>query len=116
MNMVVALMFLQAPFMHVHEHESTERHPHGFLHTHFSHAHLSASRTPEVRDFDPDEDAHFLDWFTATLGDFQMPLYLPTPVYSFAPTLISAAFSEPAIRSGHDPPHLSRSSPRAPPA
>ncbi len=36
--MVLALKFLQAPFLHLHQHESTENHPHRFFHNHFPHA------------------------------------------------------------------------------
>lgn len=115
LNVALALMFLQAPFLHVHEHESTENHPHGFLHTHFSHSNVSKSRTAEVSDFDPDDDAHFQDWYAAAASNFQLPAYLPTPVYSFAPIVLSEILADRAIESGHDPPHLIRSSPRAPP-
>ncbi len=115
MNVLLALMFVQAPFFHVHAHESTEQHSHRFLHTHLTHTGLSTSKTPEVRGFDPDDDAHFLDWFTATIGSLRMPLYLSTPNYSFPPTVVSEKLPEPTIRSGHDPPRLSSTNPRAPP-
>jgi hypothetical protein len=55
MNFLLALTFLQAPFQHVHEHESTQHHPHGFIHSHFPHHRSSAA---EFDDLDPD-DAHF---------------------------------------------------------
>src|ERR1700692_4238128 len=86
MNFVLALTFVQAPFLHVHEHESTEHHPHGFFHTHFPHHHhLSASKLAEFRGLDPDDDAVFQQWFSATLSDLSTPVFIPTFVYSIAP-------------------------------
>jgi hypothetical protein len=116
MNFVLALTFLQAPFLHVHEHESTEHHPHGFFHTHFPHHHhhLSASKSVELRDLDPDDDAVFQQWFSATLGDLSTPVFIPTFIYTAAPARSSEPFVELNIRSGHDPPRLSRARPRSP--
>jgi len=115
MNLVLALTFLQAPFLHVHQHESTEHHPHGFFHTHFPHHHLSDSRSAEFRCLDPDDDAVFQQWFSATLGDLSTPLFIPTSIYTVAPICSSEPFVEPNILSGHDPPRLSCSAPRSPP-
>jgi hypothetical protein len=115
MNFVLALTFLQAPFQHVHEHESTQRHSHGFIHTHFPDHHFSTSRSPEFRDLDPDDDAHFRDWFATTVGDYAVPLYMQTFSYSFEPIWFSEFHVESLILSGHDPPGLLRSAPRGPP-
>jgi hypothetical protein len=115
MNFVLALAFLQAPFQHVHEHESTQRHPHGFIHTHFPHHRFSAPTSAQFDDIDPDDDAHFHDWFTTTISDHATPLYLQTFSYSFEPVWSSQSHVEPLILSGHDPPGLSRSAPRGPP-
>jgi hypothetical protein len=115
MNLVLALTFLQAPFLHVHQHESTEHHPHGFFHTHLPHHHLSASRFAGFRGLDPDDDAVFQQWFSATLGDLSTPLFVPTFIYTVVPTWSSEPFVEPITLSGHDPPRRSRSAPRSPP-
>jgi hypothetical protein len=115
MNLVLALTFLQAPFQHVHEHESTEQHPHGFFHTHYSHHHLSASKLLEVRGLDPDDDAVFQQWFSATIKDLVTPAFTLTIVYTVALTWSSEPFIEPNILSGHDPPCLFSAAPRSPP-
>jgi hypothetical protein len=116
MNFVLALTFLQAPFMHVHEHESTEHHPHAFFHTHFPHHHhLSTPKSPAFRGFDPDDDAVFQQWFSATLGELSTPVFIPTFIYTATPARSSEPFVELKIRSGHDPPRLLRAAPRAPP-
>jgi hypothetical protein len=115
MNFVLALTFLQAPFLHVHEHESTEHHPHGFLHTHIPHHQLSASKSAEFRGLDPDDDAIFQQWFSATISDLYTPAFILTSVYTVAPLRSLEPFFEPNILSGHDPPRRSLSSPRSPP-
>jgi hypothetical protein len=115
MNFVLALTFLQAPFLHVHEHESTEHHPHGFFHTHFPHHHLSDSKSAEFRGLDPDDDAVFQQWFSATIIDVSAPLFIPTSIYTISAIWLSEPLSERNILSGHDPPRLSSSAPRSPP-
>jgi hypothetical protein len=115
MNLVVALTFLQAPFLHVHEHESTENHSHRFFHTHFQQHHFSVSKSPEFRGLDPDDDAVFQHWFSATIKDLFSPVFMLTSIYTVVPIRLSEPFLEPNILSGHDPPRRSRSSPRSPP-
>jgi len=115
MNLVLALTFLQAPFLHVHEHESTQNHSHRFFHTHFPHHHLSASKSAEFRGLDPDDDAVFQQWFSATINDLSTPVFTLTSVYTVPVIRSSEPFFEPDILSGHDPPRRSRSSPRSPP-
>jgi hypothetical protein len=117
MNLALMLTFIQAPFMHVHAHEETQRHRGGFFHTHFSHHHhhLSASKTAEVSDLDPDDDAIFQHWFSATVSDFSTPALLPAFVYAVVPTWTSEPFLAPEILSGHDPPRLTCTAPRSPP-
>ena len=57
---------LDVPFLHVHEHEETQRHQGGFFQTHFPHHHpLSASKSPELRGLDPDDDAVYQQRFSA---------------------------------------------------
>ena len=116
MNLVLALTFIQAPFSHVHEHEETQRHRGGFFHTHFSHYHhLSASKATEISGLDPDDDAVYQQWFSATVSDFSIPAFLSTYVYAVAPAWTSEPFFEPEILSGHDPPRLTCTAPRSPP-
>jgi hypothetical protein len=115
MNLVLALTFVQAPFLHVHEHQDTQHHPGGFFHTHFPHHHVSAPKSPEFRDLDPDDDAVFQQWFSATISHFSTPTFLPTFVNTIAVAWSSEPFLEPEILSGHDPPRLSRAAPRSPP-
>lgn len=116
MNLVLALTFVQAPFLHVHEHEDTQRHPGGFFHTHFPHHHhCSASEPPEFSGLDPDDDAVYQQWFSATISDLSTPAFIPTFVYTFTPTWSSEPFLEPDILSGHDPPRLTCTAPRSPP-
>lgn len=117
MNLVLALTFVQAPFLHVHAHEETQRHRGGFFHTHFPHYHhLSASKTADVSDLDPDDDAVFQHWFSATVSEFSTPAFLPAFVFAVVPMQISEPFLAPEILSGHDPPRLTCTAPRSPPA
>jgi hypothetical protein len=115
MNLVLALTFLQAPFLHVHEHKETENHPHTFFHTHFPHHHFSVSKSPEFHGLDPDDDAVFQQWFSATTSDLSIPAFILTSVYTIASIRSSEPFFEPNILGGHDPPRRSSSSPRSPP-
>jgi hypothetical protein len=116
MHLVLALTFVQAPFLHVHEHEETQRHRGGFFHTHFPHHHhLSASKAAEVSSLDPDDDAVFQHWFSATVNDFSTPAFIPTYAYAVVPTWTPEPFLAPEILSGHDPPRLTCTAPRSPP-
>ncbi len=102
MNLSLALTFMQAPFLHVHQHEETQRHRGRFFH-------------PEISDLDPDDDAIFQHWYSATFSDLSTPAFVPTFVYAFVPVTSSEPFLEPDILSGHDPPRLTCTSPRSPP-
>jgi hypothetical protein len=115
MTFVLALTFLQAPFLHVHQHESTEHHSHSFFHIHLPHHRLSVPKSAEFRGFDPDDDAVYEQWFSATISDLSTPLFIPTFTYTVALTWSSEPFIEPNIVSGHDPPRLTCSAPRSPP-
>jgi len=112
--LVLALTFLQAPFMHVHEHEENNFHPGGIFHTHFAHIE-KPSNHPEVRDFDPDDDAQDQQWFSAVAPHLEIPLAMPLSIRLLAITEVSQPFAERVIESVHDPPRLTRSAPRAPP-
>jgi hypothetical protein len=107
--------FIEEPFLHTHQHEATQRHAGAFLHFHLKAVH-PASMGTEFRALDPDEDAQYQNWFSAT----------PTDSGTIAPVILSEPFSLPApeheglavetpLRIGHDPPLLCLKSPRAPP-
>lgn len=115
MNLALALTFLEAPFLHVHSHEITEHHRGGFFHAHFPHHHLSHSKSPEFHGLDPDDDAVYQQWFSATISDASTPVFLLSAVHTDAPKWTSEPLFEPDILSGHDPPRRSRSAPRSPP-
>src|SRR6266567_5723946 len=113
MNLALALTFLEAPFLHVHAHEITEHHRGGFFHAHFPHHHLSQSKSPELHGLDPDDDAVYQQWFSATISDASTPVFLLSAVYAFTPEWTPESFFAPDILSGHDPPRRSRSAPRS---
>lgn len=100
--------------MHDHEHEENNGHPGGIFHTHFPHLE-KASNAHQFRDFDPDDDARDQHWFAAVSTHFEIPLALSVSVVSLDLASVSEPFAERQIESGHDPPHLTQSSPRAPP-
>src|SRR5260370_5749348 len=111
MNLALALTFVQAPFLHVHRHEVTQRHRHGFFHAHFPHLHPLHSDSPGVRGFDPDDDAVYQQWFSATTVDTVTPVYLVSTAHTFTPKWTSEPNFDAEIQSGHDPPRRSRSTP-----
>ena len=112
--LVLALTFLQAPFMHVHENQENEHHASTPFHTHFAHLE-TPSNTPVVRGLDPDDDAQDQPWFSAVIDHFELQLAAPINVAILGPAMVSEPFGDRVIESGHDPPLLSRSAPRAPP-
>jgi hypothetical protein len=62
-NLSLALAFVQAPFMHGHQHESIEKHEGAFyIHAHFLHIDGHRLSKPELRGLDPDDDAQFEKW------------------------------------------------------
>ena len=112
----MALAFVQAPFLHIHEHESTERHAGAFFHSHFAHVEANHSSKPVLRDLDPDDDAQFQQWFSATTIDSGVT---PVVLISFfsvpAPQFVN--WSPGAVEpSAHGPPLLNAAGPRPPPA
>jgi hypothetical protein len=115
-NLALALAFVQAPFLHVHLHESTEKHSGAFLHSHFAHIEATHCTQPALRDLDPDDDAQFQNWFSVTTSDS-----------GFTPVILPSLFSVPTPQianwlpgtiepSAHGPPLLNTATPRAPPA
>jgi hypothetical protein len=115
LSLALLVAFLEAPFLHTHQHEATQRHAGAFLHFHLKSAH-PVGKNPEFRDLDPNEDAQYQAWFSATTTDsgtmvpvvFAAPFSVPIPE--------SSGWSiETPQRIGHDPPLLIPRSPRAPP-
>jgi hypothetical protein len=108
--------FLEAPFLHTHQHESTQHHPGPVFHLHFPSIEHSGNG-PEFRSLNPDDDAQFLNWVSLT----------PTHLNPAVPGIPAEFFTVPALetsrltvdgpqQNGHDPPPLTPQNPRAPPA
>jgi hypothetical protein len=116
-GVILALLaaFMQAPCAHVHEHESTQHHAGSLFHTHFAHARVQDSNQAELRDIDPDDDAVFQQWFSATQNTAQVL----TIVLSAAPVLPAPVpnewRTETVQPNSHDPPTLAILPPRSPP-
>lgn len=114
-NGALLLAFLQAPSLHVHSQEATQRHAGAFLHTHFAHRVAPLSNRAEWRDLDPDDDAQFLIWVSIAPSDG-----LPAPVILVASNVIrppiGSQWQMTILRlCAHDPPALNATTPRAPP-
>jgi hypothetical protein len=114
---LLLLAFLQAPFAHVHEHESTQRHAGAFFHTHFAHIRVDHPvHHPELKDLDPDDDAIFQHWFSATQNAPQA-LNIILRVVPFLPPPVQSEWRAETVRpSAHDPPAIVLLPPRSPPA
>jgi hypothetical protein len=108
--------FMEAPFLHTHQHESTRHHAAPAFHLHFPSIEHGGNG-PEFRGLNPDDDAQLLNWLSLTSTDL-------TPV---APAVLAKFFTIPAVQSSrsavdapqqnsHDPPLLAPQNPRAPPA
>jgi hypothetical protein len=115
LNLALLVAFVEAPFLHTHQHEATQRHAGAFLHFHLKSA-IPIGRSPEFRGLDPNDDAQYQAWFPAP----------PTDSGTMVPVIYSEPFAVPIPessgwsietpqRTGHDPPLLSRRIPRAPP-
>ena len=116
LSLVVFIAFLDAPFLHTHQHEGTQRHPGPVFHLHVKLAH-PASKTPEFRGLDPDDDAQLQSWFSVTPTDSQSIIpALPAEPLSIPVLERSRWAVEAPLQIGHDPPFLSPRNPRAPPA
>jgi hypothetical protein len=116
LSLAIFIAFLEAPFLHTHQHESTQRHAGSVFHLHLGLAHHS-SNSPEFQGLNPDDDAQLQSWFSLT----------PTDSTPIAPAVLAEFYSirdletsrlkvDPPLQTGHDPPRLSRQNPRAPPA
>ncbi len=60
-NLALLVAFLEAPFLHIHQHEATQQHPGAFLHFHLKTAH-AFGKSAELRPLDPDDDALTENW------------------------------------------------------
>ena len=116
LSLAVVLAFIEAPFLHTHRHESTQRHPGPVFHFHLKFVHAT-NGDPAFRDLDPDDDAQLQSSFSLTAAN--------SP--HITPAIASVLFSTPVLRqtgrtiealfeTGHDPPLLSLLNPRPPPA
>jgi len=114
-NLSLALAFVQAPFLHVHQHESTEKHEGAFIHAHFLHIDGHHSSKPELRDLDPDDDAQFQKWFAVASGDSAFSPVLLTSLCSVARPAMSNCPVIPIEPNAHGPPPVRTTPPRAPP-
>ena len=113
-NFVLLIAFLEAPFLHVHQREATQRHPGAFLHFHLKTVHaLGNSATFQV--LDPDDDALVQNWVSAspTVPELS-PVILAEP-FCLAELEHGGCTVEAPLSTGHDPPLISTKSPRAPP-
>lgn len=114
-NVSLALAFVQAPFLHVHQHESTEKHAGAFIHTHFLHIALYQSSKPELRNLNPDDDAQFQGWFAATTGDSAFSPVILTSMFAVPRPAMSSCPVIPIEPNAHGPPPPAATVPRAPP-
>jgi hypothetical protein len=116
LTLALLVAFVEAPFAHTHRHDSTQRHAGAFLHFHLKSA-GPVSRTHEFRGLDPNEDAQYQAWFSATPTNSvpMIPVVLAER-YALSAPEHSGWVVEAQLRIGHDPPRLCSRSPRAPPA
>jgi hypothetical protein len=114
-NLSLALAFVEAPFLHVHQHESTEKHAGALIHAHLLHIDGHHSSKPELRDLDPDDDAQFQKWFAVATSDSAFSSVILTSLFSVPRPAMS---NRPVIRieaNAHGPPLPKATTPRAPP-
>jgi len=113
-NLALLVAFLEAPYLHVHQHEATQQHPGAFLHFHLKAAHVFGNSS-EFRSLDPDDDALTENWVSAhpIVPDFS-PVILAERCSIAEPEQTDYPVEAPK-NTGHDPPLKSTISPRAPP-
>jgi hypothetical protein len=116
MSLAMFIAFLEAPFLHTHQHESTQHHAGPVFHLHLGLTHHS-SKTPGFQGLNPDDDAQLQSWLSLTPTD-STPVApaVPAEFYSVPDLETSRLKVDPPLEKGHDPPGLSRRNPRAPPA
>ena len=115
MSFALGVAFIQAPFLHVHQHETTQRHPGALLHLHLRSVHPTGSG-PEFRNLDPDDDAQHQNWFSATSADAGLAPVILAKAYAISVPEFNEWTVEAPRLNGHDPPLLCIRNPRAPPA
>jgi hypothetical protein len=113
-NFALLIAFLEAPFLHVHQHEATQRHQGGLLHFHLKTAHAFGS-SALFQALDPDDDALVQNWVSASpnVPDFS-PVILAEHFCLAEPEHTGCIVDAP-LSTGPDPPLISTKSPRAPP-
>jgi hypothetical protein len=117
LNVALLLAFLQAPSLHVHAHEATQRHAGTFFHTHFAHGVHPPLRGAEWRDLDPADDARFLSWVSMVPSDNGLAPAVLAASTVILPIRVVTEWQTTILRPrAHDPPALSAAPPRAPPA
>ncbi len=115
-NLSLVLTFLQAPFLHVHDHESSRHDHHGLFHAHFPHSHLHSSEKAGFCAIDSDDDAHYVNWVSSPAQDHSLPALALPYEFSFVPEQHSELCTHLVGQSGRAPPRSRLSIPRAPPA
>lgn len=113
-NLALLVAFLEAPFLHVHQHEATQQHPGAFLHFHLKSVH-AVGNSSEFRGLDPNDDALSENWVSAhpIVPDFS-PVILAEHFWLAEPERRGCAVDAP-LSTGPDPPLISAKSSRAPP-
>ena len=114
-NLALLLAFVEAPFLHIHQHEATQRHPGPILHLHLKSVH-SLGSGPEIQGLDPDDDAQFQNWFSAAGTDSALTVVVLTERFRISGPEHSGWAVEAPLQVGHDPPISYARNPRAPPA
>jgi hypothetical protein len=113
-NLALLVAFLEAPFLHIHQHEATQRHPGAFLHFHLKTLHFAGSG-PEFQSLDPDDDVLLQTWVSASpINSGLIPIILAEPFLLTVPEQSGWTVDAPP-HTGHDPPLILLQNPRAPP-
>ena len=115
MSLALGVAFIEAPFLHVHQHEATQKHPGALLHLHLKSV-QPASSGPAFRNLDPDDDAQLQNWFSATSAVAGLAPVILAEAYSISVPEFGGWTVEAPRLNGHDPPLLCIRNPRAPPA
>jgi hypothetical protein len=107
--------FIEAPFLHTHQHESTQHHSGPIFHLHIRSIQHSGNG-PEFRGLNPDDDAQFLSLVSLTPTDLTpVAPAIPVEFFTVPAPEISRLMVDAPQRKGHDPPPLTPRNPRAPP-